>query len=394
MLVRRRTITRTTPISIEREFSLFHPDARAASRATTNRFIESLRSRLEQGKGRYQVVGEVAGNCFEIKICFSNIERVEGELREAYRAALLEAQRYNLLILGISPPSIPNEFNEFFTTKAFPAVKGFLGKTNSIHIHVGGYSEQELVLRYRVGNMLAPLLLDLSQSSIVEGIERGRAVSLSRFVQGVPQVLTTPWTIRSFSEYYQMAELARREVEEYIRKNGNGNAEVLCRDYPAFARMNGNGIEILQISPDKIFHFARLRPDMKVQEKGLRGSVELRTLDGQATIGRDLGMIEVALGSLAHLERYDTGEALNETDIRGIERDIYDATQPWNISRIGRAMELIRNARMGLGILEIEGKHIPEVSRVVISPGYEEYAHMSDRQIVLHSAEQFANSVG
>ncbi len=379
-----------TPISIEREFSLYHLDASPAKRSTTRDYIEQLNTSLSNN--RFKVVEEVAGSAFEIKICFSSIQEIATDLKIAYSAALTQAKKMDLMVIGISPPQLPDEYNEFFTTKAFPNIKQFLGKSNSIHIHVGGYSQEELLLRYNVGNMLAPLLLDISQSSIIDGFERGRAVNLYNFINGIPSILSTPWVIRSFEEYNIMLENAKSIVEDYLKKTGNGNLEIICRDYPSFAKKNGRGFEILKLTPDKIFHFARLRPDMPVLEKGLLGTVELRSIDGQSTIGKDLGFIELALGNLAYLERYPNC-LLNLQNIQQLMLAVKNTTKTPSLSRIMQFRKVFNNADSGFKTLGILPQKLHEIKKVLSSPSYLEFSNLSPEKIVYEAARQLQESV-
>ena len=391
---RKNSLNAKTPVSVEREFSLFHSDARPASRTTTNSFMAALSTRLETANRRYEVVEEVAGNSFEVKVCFSNARKISTDLRRAYEEIKTLVMERGLLLSGISSPVHAGEFNDFFTTMAFPLTKNFLGRTNSTHLHIGGETEEELVSRYNAASLLAPTLLDISQSSIMDGNERGRAVQIARFLDVIPREMALPLIIRDFGSFESGLESARRAAEQMIRSTINGNAEYLCSRFPGLTRMNGNGFELLRLTPDKLFSLARLRPDKKSSEYGLAGSVEIRSIDGQATLERDIAMIHLTLGALAYAESNLangalTGEAIGDISsyIRSIARSSMDA------ARTARAQETMRNAAEGLAQLGLGTESLDAVRQMVDRPPYLNYSNITASEAIKTSASEFIHSV-
>jgi len=391
---RRNHLNAKTPVSVEREFSLFHSDARPASRTTTNGFMAALSSRLETSSRRYDVVEEVAGNSFEVKVCFSNAREISTDLRRAYEEIRALVMERGLLVSGISSPVHAGEFNDFFTTMAFPLTKNFLGRTNSTHLHIGGETEAELVSRYNAASLLAPTLLDISQSSIMDGNERGRAVQIARFLDAIPSEMALPLMIRDFDSFESGLEMARQAAERTIRSTINGNAGYLCSRFPGLTRMNGNGFELLRLTPDKLFSLARLRPDKKSSEYGLAGSVEIRSIDGQATLERDIAMIHLALGALMHAESNLEDGALSEDAISHISSYIGSiARNSMDSARQARALEIMRNAAQGLAQLGLGTESLEAVRLMVERPPYLNYSNMAASEAIKTSASQFIQSV-
>lgn len=384
-----------TPISIEREFSLFKPDSTPLSRAETQTFIRTLQGRLSQVQGRrYEVVEEVAGNSFEVKICFSTPAEIRGDMLYTYRVVADEVRRQRLLILGISPPFAPTECNEFFTTIAFPATRGLLAPTNSIHIHIGGYSQEELTRRYRIGNIIAPLLLDISQASVIDGEPRGRAVRINRFLNTVPRILGQPWSFADQDSYSVRLENSREVVEGVIRAQEEGAIHTILAKYPGFTRRNGHGFELHQLTADKIFHLARIRFDKLDLERGLAGSVEIRALDGQHTIEEDLAMIQLVLGALAYFERMYSRVSLNDEEIEQILRSL-EFINNGPLEREQR-MELFANALNGTRRLSIGFGNLPRVASIIDTPPYMRYLRerRSPEAIVNSAARDFMSAPG
>lgn len=391
-LTRNLLITPNHPISVEREFSVFHEDTSPLTKKEMTKLIALLNSKLDN---KYRVVREVAGNSFELKISFSTVSELENDITHVYRVIAKEGIRHHFLILGISPPIISSEFNEFFTTEAFPDVRELLAKANSIHLHLGGYSESELITLYNASNKISPMLLDISQSSIVEDMERGRAVILLKFFELIPEVLSIPWIIRSFDDYYSALEVARVMVEEYINVHSNGNMLRLCKHYPSFAKMDGNTVRILRLTPDKVFHFGRLRPDMETKSKGLKGSVEIRSIDGQSNILGDIALIHLALGMLTNI--VDNGLVeLNKDEILRIMHDLRMARSDMDDGRRTKYMHIINKVvPKYLEILGIYKRDILDaLTMMVLEPGYKKYVGLDYDKIIYLASSEFYSSVG
>jgi len=393
-------ITRKTPISIERELSLFHPDCTPLRRRETSRFLNSLRPKLQQESPRFDAVAEVAGNSFEFQIGFSTPETIVRDMELVHRIVINESKKAGLLMIGISPPSAPLDFLEFFTTRAFPEIKSLLAPTNSIHIHVGGTSEEELIRRYTLGNMFVPNILDISQSSVVNGIKRGRAYHIVQFMNTIPEILAQPWIIRSFAEYYEKLENAREAAQQRIITHANGSIGPLCAEFPKFAQLDAGRIKLLQLTPDKVFHLARLRPDLVCEEMGLMGSVEFRAIDGQATLERDLAMIELVIGMQGFLESKMDKTALSTSEVEVIMQTMqHIAYTP--ISESGRITFILRAMdgfeEMGLDITRLQGltanasENYYDNYRIkdVVRSKYIAEHMMSDENIISTAAEQY-----
>ncbi len=383
-----------TPISIEREFSLYHLDNTPVSRSTTRRFIRTLEDKLKKATGTFEVVEEVAGNSFELKACFSNPLEIRYDLIDAYLVANAEARRRGIQIMGISPPTNSEEFNGFFTTLAFPTTKSVIGATNSIHIHIGGENERELLVRYRLANIIAPLILDMSQSSLFEGEERGRANNILHFLRQLPIELSEPWAISSFKEFESRMDEARIAVQDYILEHGNGNVPELCSNYPEIARINGHGFEMIKLTPDKLFHLARLRPDKKAEERGLIGSVEIRTIDGQATVQRDLALIELTIGLLAYMETRAIETKLGSEEIQKIIANTRMASFSPNQARKEHALRLIAYADDGMEEIGLETVHLYELYDMIERPPYLDYSNLNQEKVISRATKQFTQSLG
>ncbi|GEM_PF-5277781 len=313
-----------TPISIEREFAVFHrkehgnagrPLGREETRQVISTLAEELGCRVRR---RTEVVEEVAPNSIEVKICLSTVAEIREDIERVYRVVGETIAKLGIIIIGISQPSTTDattgELAQFMTMDIFKESARQLAATNSLQMHIGVETERDGIELYNIGNRIAPLLLALSQCAVIDSHDRGRARLVRGFFENLPPAFANPWTLTCMADFERMLEVARGQVGEVVNTMSLEYRTLLAQRYPAFISPDGH---VLMVSPDKIFHLARLRPDKALPELGLWGSVEFRPIDGQATMQGDINLIERSLGLMsAAPEHYR--RPLTRWDIGGI----------------------------------------------------------------------------
>lgn len=395
-MMRKKILTATTPLSLEREFALFHGrDYSPISRKETESFGARLRARLELPgsslRGMNEVVGEVAGNSLEMKVCFSSPLRIRDDVKSAYRALAVEAAESGLIVIGASQPQkYDGEMNYFFTTKVFPDAAVLAG-ANSIHLHFGAENDEEARRRYNTLNRAAPLMLAVSQSSVIEGRENGRAYLITRFMSVIPERMVTPWVLNSEGSFNEGMELARIQAEARLRMLPIEKQARIASDHPELVAMEDGSAKLLRLTPDKIFHLARLRPDKASEERGLVGSVEFRPIDGQVRMEHDLGMIELTLGLAAYNEARD-GMVLNPSEINALMNALGEIPHR-GIMALG-GLQVIKSrldiASAGLREMGLEAEYLDAVMDVVTR---RHDASASPAEIIHSHSSEFTASV-
>ncbi|VVC03807.1 Glutamate--cysteine ligase [Candidatus Bilamarchaeum dharawalense] len=299
-------IQRNTRVSLERELALFKPDSRPLNRTESAEFMATLQTRLgSQVERKTEVVEEVAPNAVEIKICLSTVGELREDVRRVYAVLAEVANECGVYVLGCSQPTtdgITHDTTHFMTLDVFKATIGPLAATNSLHLHFGGATDEELVAIYNAGNRIAPIMLAASQCAVIDGRERGRANSVRDFFSSLPPALAAPWTISNREDFENGVRSAIKAVEMQIGAFSPEYLAVLASRYPDFIGADGR---MKKLSPDKIFHPTRLRFDKVLPELGLVGSAEFRPIDAQPTLSRDLAILELAIGLLIHETAYN-----------------------------------------------------------------------------------------
>jgi len=205
-------------------------------------------------------------------------------------------------------------------------------------------------------------------------------------LNAVPRILGHPWSFADSESYSARLENSREVVEGVIRAQELASVKAILSRYTRFTSMNGHGFELHQLTPDKIFHLARIRFDKGDQERGLVGSVEIRALDGQHTIEEDIAMIELVVGALAHFERVCSRIALNDGEIEQILRSL----ELINNGPLGREQKinLFTNALEGARGLGVGFGELPRVASIIDTPGYIRYTGNGTRsnEAIVHSA--------
>jgi hypothetical protein len=180
------------------------------------------------------------------------------------------------------PRHVPAGHNEYFTTLAFPSLVGSLVHANSMHIHFES-GPGEALHAYRQMNALAPWFLLNSRE---RGAGTDRLAIVREFVREMGELLL-PQAIASPADYF--AYMGEASAEVHRRLHGNGN---LTRAKAGFWNLfDADGR--VQLTPDKVFHPARYRPDLLLENGNV--SVELRALDGIGSPGRELDMLGTAI---------------------------------------------------------------------------------------------------
>ena len=297
----RKILSGSTPLSMEREFAVYHKSGDPFGKPETDDLILRLRRVLSRIPQQTEVVEEVAANSIELKVCFSTIGGIRNAIKEVYRIFAEEIDKLGVYVIGISQPkssdAISHGMSHFMTVDIFKQAAISLAAANSMHLHIGVETEADAVALYAAGNLITPLTLALSQCAIVDGQERGRAHLLRNFYTGLPNDLVLPWTVETISDFELGMERARIEVEKIVCRMSSDERAVLSQRYPTYISADG---AVMKLTPDKVFHPLRMRPDKAVTEKHLFGSVEYRAIDGQATMHADLAHIEFVMGLLSY----------------------------------------------------------------------------------------------
>lgn len=394
----KKILVRGTPISVEREFALFHrSDCTPLFRKETDALIQNLTFALSRSKIRTEVVGEVAANSIEVKICFSNIARIISDLEEVYHIVAETLRASGVYIIGTSQPdshaAAEGELTRFMTIDVFQAETRMFAPTNSIHMHFGVRDEEIGIALYNAGNRIAPLSLAFSQCSVIDGKPRGRAAFMYDLLSGFPPELAVPWVLQSFADFTNGLERARAAVEQVVRDMHRDYISILAERYPAFICPDG---KVKTLSPDKIFHPARLRPDKSVPEMGLFGSVEFRTIDGQPTMGLDISQICMAIGLLAYYIEHGIIQPLSHEESTSVIPMFNSIASrglggvEWN--GLFSANNAFLAAIEGLGHIGIEPDHIIHMP---LDCGAAQFAELRDKtpeQIIRLNHERFMAS--
>lgn len=269
-------------ISLERELALWK-DGRPLGRDET----ESFRALIEKNKAGIEGLActdrEVAFNSIEIK--FSLISR------DAFRVGLGMARReiedlssgcgYSVYWTN-QPLHRPLGHNGYFTTMAFPEVTDFLVHANSLHIHFET-GKDEAFRAYRQMNCLAPwfLMNSRQKGQIMDRLDLVRAFRKEMGELFLPQFF---FDDEGYSDYMRRSSAAAQK-----RLEGNGNHLSARAAYGHLFSEEG----VLALSPDKVFHPARYRPDLLLPNGNI--SVEFRAMDGVLLKEKELTLIDTAL---------------------------------------------------------------------------------------------------
>ncbi len=399
MTTRKLSLTRTTPISTEREFALFDRRGCAPlSRERTAAVMGKIRSALEGLQIRTEVVEEVAANAIEVKICFSTIGRLARDIAKVYnKVAQVISAESNVLFIGISQPTSWDfpDFTHVLSMDLFDHEVRLFGTINSLQAHIGVETEEAGASLYNAASRMTSILLALSQSSTVDGQVRGRAQFIFDIANGLPSELVLPWKVRNFADFSEGMERARIQVQHRANELSHAEIAVLHERYPSFVSPDG---AILRWTPDKLFHVgARLRPDKVAPEFGLCGSVELRPIDGQSTMQADLAQLEFALGLLAHYISTGRDGVLTAHDLGDLLPSIADVARRglsgahWN--GVSDAHTALRAAIEGLGTIGIEPKHVLNMPLDGGEAQFAEVHGMTPEQIIRLNHDRFMASV-
>ena len=292
-------------ISLERELALWKGGKPLGPDET-----ETFRALIERHKGAVEGLSctdrEVAYNSVEIK--FSLIGK------DSFRASLIQArceierlasERGYSVIWTNQPLHKVQGHNEYFTTMAFPELVAFLVHGNSLHIHFETGPE-DAFRAYRQMNALAPwfILNSRHRNSVIDRVD------LVRAFRGCMGELFLPQLFTSDAEYSEYMARSSETVQKRLMESGNYDKAraMFGRMFPADGHIS--------LTPDKVFHPARYRPDLLLPNGNL--SVEFRGLDGIPEQQRELSMVETAVAV------YDA--ALGEPDIMpmSVLRRFYD----------------------------------------------------------------------
>ena len=320
-----KILSRITPISVEREFAFYHrSDCTPIRKAERGHLMAAFSEKLSGLSVKTEVVEEVAANSIEVKVCFSTLERLRDDIIRVYRVIAAVIRDSPFYIIGTSQPrssdAVSDEITHFFTTDVFNAEASFFAATNSLHLHIGAGNEESAVAIYNAGNRIASILLAMSQCTTIDGVERGRAHFVSNILGHFPRELVVPWQISTLKDFSLEVENARAAVERFIRTSVSADRLlILVSRYPEFISPDGR---LLKLTPDKVFHATRLRPDKSVPELGLIGSVEFRPLDGQATMQMDIAHIEFSLGLIAHMIARDRAHTISPSEAAMLNREM------------------------------------------------------------------------
>ena len=276
-----RMTPRRKRISIEREIALWR-GGRPLPRQETDRF-KSLIEKHKESIGVSAVEREVATNSLEVT--FSLIRRssfrerlyaLRSEVGELARSEGVEICWTN------QPRHTPEGHNEFFTTMVFPSLVNTFTHANSLHIHFET-EPSEAVTVYRNMNALAPSFMVRSSAQGGGVCRLGMAAEFTR----VFGELALPQHITSVQEYAEYMVRMSREMEMMMATEGTLAKAALV--FPKMFDSEGR----LSLTPDKIFHPARIRPDMELSNGNI--SLEFRAIDAIADVAVEADMVDRAI---------------------------------------------------------------------------------------------------
>jgi gamma-glutamyl:cysteine ligase YbdK (ATP-grasp superfamily) len=354
--------------------------------------MDSLRSELSSFHRRTEVVDEVAPNSLEVKICLTQVGSLFSDFRALYRRLAQVIEHQDVLIAGGSQPfssGLTEGATHFLTVDVFKAALTPLAATNSIHLHFGARDEAEAIALYSAGNRIAPILLAASQCSVIDSKERGRAHLLRDFIGSLPTELAVPWPITSIADYESRLAGVRANVAEVVAAFSPAYRRLLNERYPHFVDDQGG---VIGWSPDKVFHFMRLRPDKVLPELGLVGSVEFRPLDGQPTLERDLAVLQLTLGLMA-FEMQHNAMPLSQTEAVSLTESVRNVAGygfgaiMWN--GLADTAGARNQALVALGQLGLESDAL---ARFVMDGGQTEYLPSLLGELLLRNHERFLQS--
>ncbi len=293
MVIGVKTRIKNRTISIEREFRVNGWNAKE--------FIEKIKPKIKKTlkkkriKEKVILKEEVGLDSGEFVIAFSDLER----LKKIY-PIISEIFKETTLI---SDPYKPEKINEFFTTILYPHTKKFAG-LNAIHIHINMENEKEMFKVYKNLNSIAPKILALSSTG-------KRHKILHQIYSNMENELWIPQEISSLGEFERLKKEIVEKINFYLKENRTIKNKLIIK-YPQFFYRG----RLKKITPDKIFHYARVRPDLN----GI-GTVEFRAIDGQKNHLRDLAFIYISLGHAFERKDFDPEKIkyeLNAVNEKGI----------------------------------------------------------------------------
>lgn len=269
-------------ISIEREFSLTRGGKPLGAKETAH-----FRGLIEGRMGRIGISAvdkEVALNSIEVK--FSLIGRGE------YRMRLAELRNGTEQLAVENGVSVcwtnqashrPAGHNEYFTTIAFPHLVNTFVHANSTHIHFE-VSPEEALRAYSGLNAVAPYFLLLSAKN---GGGMSRLEMVDAFAAEFGPLFHCP-SFGRFEDYERHLSDMSRYLHERMLREGT-----IRKAMEQFPRMFREGQ--LALTPDKIFSFARIRPDLRLPNGNI--SVEFRPIDGIASLYAEQDIVGKAIGA-------------------------------------------------------------------------------------------------
>jgi len=273
-------IERRARISIEREVALWK-GGRPLSAQATARFKDMLDSRKDE-LGASCIDREVAQNSIEAKFSLISKESAASTLRRFRQGLERIAGAHGIEVCWTNQPNhAPSGHNEYFTTLAFPSLVDTFVHANSVHIHFE-VSPEDAMNAYRQMNAIAPWFI-VNSSHFGGG--RGRLEMLGEFVRRFGD-LAIPQDFRSIGEFASyMADMS----SGLERMMGFGGAlDEAMERFPHMFDQDGR----LALTPDKIFHPARIRPDLRLPNGNI--SLEFRALDAMADIESEISMVLLA----------------------------------------------------------------------------------------------------
>ncbi|MEW6721820.1 MAG: hypothetical protein AB1324_01005 [Candidatus Micrarchaeota archaeon] len=268
-------------ISIEREIALWK-GGRPLGHAGTDAFRKLIDRNAGNIEGLSCTDMEVAKNSIEMKFSLVEKSAAAGCISSARAeiARLAHAEGVDIFWTN-QPGHAPEGHNEYFTTLAFPSLVSALVHANSMHIHFETGPDAALHA-YRQMNALAPWFLLNSREA---GAGTDRLAIMREFIREMG-VLLLPQDFSSRSDYFAYMGECSRDVHRRLQDNGN-----LLRAKAGFWRLFDAG-GMVQLTPDKVFHPARYRPDLMLENGNV--SVELRAIDGIGGMGKELDVLSAA----------------------------------------------------------------------------------------------------
>lgn len=272
-----RHMMSTRRVSLEREFSLWR-QGRPLSRAEAGRFKDRVEARKDD-MGISCLDSEVAVNSLEAKFSLIEKKSCALHLRRLRRGVEQLAGEEGVKICWTNqPPHSAVVYNEYFTTIVFPRTVNSMIHTNSLHMHLE-VEPENAVHAYKEMNLLAPSII---RESTARGGGYERNSMIADLVMELGEMFL-PQDIMSMDDYSRYMERMSVETERRMQREGT-----LVKAIVQYPHMFPDGR--LRLTPDKIFHPARLRPDLELPNGNI--SLEFRAIDGVGNVADEIRIAE------------------------------------------------------------------------------------------------------